>query len=600
MKNQWIMANMPTNFGTKTMISEQASAFYEERAKGGVGAVVVDIEDIKNFDLESVQKLAEKLHVYDCQLWIACVLDTTTIDFVKNCGADGVQLEMEKTEQTVLEMLKNNIQIPILLHTEKCMDKAVYQYIENFVYGVVMKGSIEDCAKLKKDTEDTDLMVIWECDVITKQEAMQALENKQCDAIASQKMFLVAPDFVQRWEQEQPYNACCQCGVCTEAMQNKKPIHCPYCPETGREYLENQRRKIATRKEVIVTQCDAVGMYAAKKAAERGFLTTVFCQKNTKNQISQYEKYLMATIERLGVKIETEQSADTKYLLEKKPYLTVCQKNTKNQISQYEKYLMATIERLGVKIETEQSADTKYLLEKKPYLTVFVHSNVCRMPDLQDVEYTLAEDILQYNKTDMKQFKNAHILLLGGNQQAVDAAMYLRKYTDGKIYMVEQKHLEYNKTDMKQFKNAHILLLGGNQQAVDAAMYLRKYTDGKIYMVEQKHLEETDITNSDILEDLDKQNIQIVYGADIEEVQQDSVCLNIGQQRYDWSFCTIQEASANPVKIVVSGSKSCVHDDEAIMALMDERLSYAVVGENDEITESLEEVFELFSRFYLA
>lgn len=503
MKNQWIMANMPTNFGTKTMISEQASAFYEERAKGGVGAVVVDIEDIKNFDLESVQKLAEKLHVYDCQLWIACVLDTTTIDFVKNCGADGVQLEMEKTEQTVLEMLKNNIQIPILLHTEKCMDKAVYQYIENFVYGVVMKGSIEDCAKLKKDT---DLMVIWECDVITKQEAMQALENKQCDAIASQKMFLVAPDFVQRWEQEQPYNACCQCGVCTEAMQNKKPIHCPYCPETGREYLENQRRKIATRKEVIVTQCDAVGMYAAKKAAERGFLTTVFCQKNTKNQISQYEKYLMATIERLGVKIETE-----------------------------------------------QSADTKYLLEKKPYLTVFVHSNVCRMPDLQDVEYTLAEDILQYNKKDMKQFKNAHILLLGGNQQAVDAAMYLRKYTDGKIYMVEQKHLE-----------------------------------------------ETDITNSDILEDLDKQNIQIVYGADIEEVQQDSVCLNIGQQRYDWSFCTIQEASANPVKIVVSCSKPCVHDDEAIMELMDERLSYAVVGENDEITESLEEVFELFSRFYLA
>ena len=70
-------------FGTKTMISEQASAFYEERAKGGVGAVVVDIEDIKNFDLESVQKLAEKLHVYDCQLWIACVLDTTTIDFCK-------------------------------------------------------------------------------------------------------------------------------------------------------------------------------------------------------------------------------------------------------------------------------------------------------------------------------------------------------------------------------------------------------------------------------------------------------------------------------------------------------------------------------------
>ena len=213
MKNQWIMANMPTNFGTETMISEQASAFYEERAKGGVGAVVVGIEDVKNFDLESVQKLAEKLHVYDCQLWIACELDTTTIDFVKNCGADGVQLEMEKTEQTVLEMLKNNIQIPILLHTEKCMDKTVCQYIENFVHGVVIKGSIGDCAKLKKDT---DWMVNWECDV--KQNKKQCrrwrinsampLHHKKCFWLHlilckdgnknSHIMYVVSVAFVQR------------------------------------------------------------------------------------------------------------------------------------------------------------------------------------------------------------------------------------------------------------------------------------------------------------------------------------------------------------------------------------------------------------------
>ena len=39
--------------------------------------------------------------------------------------------------------------------------------------------------------------------------------------------------------------------------------------------MENQRRKIATRKEVLVIGGGPAGMYAAKKSAERGLTTLV-------------------------------------------------------------------------------------------------------------------------------------------------------------------------------------------------------------------------------------------------------------------------------------------------------------------------------------
>lgn len=509
MKNRWFLADMPTNFGTETTLTEQAMAFYEERAKGDVGAIVVRIEDTANFDVEHLQQFVEKIHTYDCRVWISCKIEKEihkTMQFVKDCGADGIQLAWEDTVTDILQTIEHEKQVPILLHTDKKHNQKQYQKLENIIDGIVLKGTIKDCQKIKSGTK---LAVIWQCDVITEREATSAYRKKWCDGIASQKMFLIAPDFLQRWEQKKPYAICCQCGVCTQAMLDKTPIHCPYCPQTGREYLENQRRKIATRKEVIVTQGGVVGLYAAQKAAERGFLTTLFCKEKPQKGASSYEKYLWSRLQELGVNIETN-----------------------------------------------QQIDAAYLLDKNPYLTVFVHMHryiVAHIPNLEDVTYTIAQQVLQYKKKEMKQFAKSHILLIGGNQQAVDTASRLRRYTDGKIYMVEEKTLE-----------------------------------------------EVGIANPDILEVLDKQKIDVIYGANIQEIQKDRICLRMGGQRYDWLFRECCDTVEYPIKIVVAGVKEEIDDNDAIMALMDERLSYAVVGENDDIIGGLEEVFELFSRFYLA
>ena len=56
-------------------------------------------------------------------------------------------------------------------------------------------------------------------------------------------------------------------------------MFCAFNPEAGKEHFENQRRKIATRKECVVVGGGPAGMQAAKKAAERGFKTTILCKE---------------------------------------------------------------------------------------------------------------------------------------------------------------------------------------------------------------------------------------------------------------------------------------------------------------------------------
>ena len=55
--------------------------------------------------------------------------------------------------------------------------------------------------------------------------------------------------------------------------------------------------------------------------------------------------------------------------------------------------------------------------------------------------------------------------------------------------------------------------------------------------------------------------------------------------------------------IITAAGAEASPEPEIAMALMDERLSYAVVGDADhpaDVGEGLESVFSLFSRFYLA
>ena len=297
-----------------------------------------------------------------------------------------------------------------------------------------------------------------------------------------------------------------------------KELHCAFCPEAGNEYMENQRRKIATRKEVLVIGGGPAGMYAAKKSAERGFLTTLVCKEN-----------------QLGGQLN----------LAKLP-------PRKEEIGTFVSYLEHTLKELGVNIILGKEADVDTVMEKKPYLTVLAMGSEPFIPNLEGLEtttYQLAQNVLRMDDEALKPYGEGQIVIVGGSSLGLEVAEFLmEKLPEAKI-----KILEANSRMGAELGAMARPLLNGLKQAGVQTMCDTKVTsfDGK------------------------------------------KVMISIGGQPF---FVTADHL------ILACGSES-VSTSEIAMALMDERLSYAVVGDADhvaDVDEGLKSVFELFSRFYLA
>ena len=138
--------------------------------------------------------------------------------------------------------------------------------VEQISYYVSKGGYAPFAAAVKKYV---DLPVIACNRIQDTDTAERLLQDGVCDFVGSARAFLADAHFVEKMENKELYNPCQACNHCIMGVLRGKELHCAFCPEAGNEYLENQRRRIATRKEVLVIGGGPAGMYAAKKAAER-------------------------------------------------------------------------------------------------------------------------------------------------------------------------------------------------------------------------------------------------------------------------------------------------------------------------------------------
>lgn len=330
LKNQLIMSAKPIGFSDVN----EWTMFYLARAKENVSAIVFPVSEILEKDDIVVKNCLEQLQELDCVPLLE--LDVKTFkeksNWIVDIGFSGIVLE-QSSALCDLEMIANMEQSLCILVSIGDINEGVVSWLkkyENNIHGVVVDFENNELFLEKTLLEIEALKNTWKLPILCSfahtgtEDVLSLLQKDMFDGILIWKPLLCDTKFVSKLLENKPYYLCQECGHC----QMNLPVVCPYHPEVGSEFFESQRRKIATRKEFCICGDGIVALYAAKKAAQRGFPVTICKKQENSSQIQSeklgvYKKALLDELNDLGV-AEEEISGDMgAFLRERKPYFSI-------------------------------------------------------------------------------------------------------------------------------------------------------------------------------------------------------------------------------------------------------------------------------------
>lgn len=113
--------------------------------------------------------------------------------------------------------------------------------------------------------------------------AEQMLKDGIADFVGMARPFLADPDIVNKIRAGVPFNKCQGCSRgCNERTYIPADVTCVFNPEVGKEYLDIKHpgKSENSKKHILVAGAGPAGLYAAVKAAKKGYKVTLATDEN--------------------------------------------------------------------------------------------------------------------------------------------------------------------------------------------------------------------------------------------------------------------------------------------------------------------------------
>lgn len=577
LKNRIIMAGMHTGFGRGGHLTERELAYYEERARGGAAAVGVVARVSPESGPESmpgvyddgfeagIRSLAERLHGYDCKLFIHLfhigrnhgtnllgrpllapsavpspiyrhmpkAMTREDIRRVQNdfaaasarCaawGADAVAvncsagyllslfLSGETNRRTdeyggsrdngfrfpmeVLERVREAVgpDVPVLVKIsgssmraegyglkdmeefsirisrlvdaigvtggwhEAPVPQITYQVPEGFY------SCLSSCIK-----ERSGVPVICYNRINNRETAEMILEEEKADLVACGRPFLADACFAAKLQDGRPYHPCVGCNRgCMDRIIRNKEVRCIQNPELGNEYRKLSNLP-ARSQDVLVIGGGVAGMSAARFLGERGFKVTLKEKK-----------------ECLGGAME--QAAAVR---------------GKEGFQKIAGVLESDIRELGTNIITGESVTPEMLkadADRYHFIVLAAGARPRHMECGKDACVYQAKDVILGDYSMWNRMNCGHTVIIGGDATAMETALFL--------------------ADKRWLKGSH---QGFMDRYVPDGVKERFLPSGTMTLIEKEDRAGRNLggTRFIIMDELKRNHVQIITGAEVTEVE---------------------------------------------------------------------------------
>lgn len=650
LKNRIIMLVMHTGFATGGVLTEQDKAFFEERAKGGAGAItqVCGVSDYGAADnmpnvkeesfFEKEKEITDMIHSYgtkhivqlfhrgrnsgsnyglkpvapsnvpssiyrnECDVLTKEQIEQTIKDFAdaavkcKEIGVDAVEISCSAGYLLTLFLSpltnlrddeyggdeERRMKMP--LDTLRAVRAAVgkdYPVIVRIAGSQMMPGgygidymqkfcSIADkeglidavnvtggwheapvpqisyqlpaggFAYLADSIKRVVNVPVIACNRINNIETMEhILENGMADFVGTARGFLADPHFAEKVLTGVPYNRCQGCNKCIEAVLKGRPVVCAYNPEVGHEAEEKTHRKVVSAKVVLVVGAGPAGLEAAKKSAERGY-KTILCTE---------EQCLGGMLNAAALPPHKQ---DLLKFVENKKY---------------------ELENLGVDIRYNTRVDGEFISELKPYFVVEAFGGEAFVPNIKGVDREnvyMALDVLNGGPDMIAKLKKGSTVIIGGGTVGIETAQY-----------IAEKH--YATGESKSFNN---MFIGKDIPAADIP--------GDITVVEMTKKIGKDLGGLKwiVMKEVKAAGIKTMTETTVKEITDGAVIVDTPEGE--------KSLSADNV-IIASGFVPV--DNDITQACLDERISYAKIGDCEKVGDAMKgihEAYGIFLRLFIA